>query len=66
MFGIILCVIYGLFTIFLKNLAQKLDAFLKFNEQEILEGSGKVSHAVAVALVEADSPNRIREVLIAT
>jgi hypothetical protein len=29
---------------------QKLDAFLKFNEYEILEDSGKVSHEVAVKL----------------
>jgi hypothetical protein len=29
---------------------EKLDAFLKFNEQEILHDKGKVSHEVAIAL----------------
>ncbi len=32
--------------------ADKLDAFLKFNEQDILLDKGKVSHDVAVALAE--------------
>jgi hypothetical protein len=32
--------------------AEKLDAFLKFNEQDILLDKGKVSHDVAVALAE--------------
>lgn len=31
---------------------QRLDAFLQFNEQEILHDKGKVSHAVAQALAE--------------
>ncbi|MEK7288392.1 MAG: virulence RhuM family protein [Elusimicrobiota bacterium] len=31
---------------------EKLDAFLKFNEQEILHDKGKVSHDVAIALAE--------------
>lgn len=30
----------------------RLDAFLQFNEQEILEGKGEVSHAIALALAE--------------
>ena len=30
----------------------RLDAFLQFNEQEILQDKGKVSHAVAQALAE--------------
>ncbi len=30
--------------------SDKLDAFLKFNEQDILQNSGKVSHEMAVAL----------------
>ena len=34
----------------MKNWTEKLDAFLKFNEQEILEGLGKTSHEVAKAL----------------
>ena len=36
----------------MKDWAEKLDAFLKFNEQDILAGKGKVSHEVAVALAE--------------
>lgn len=32
----------------------KLDAFLQFNEQEILHDKGKVSHAVALALAEKE------------
>ena len=38
----------------MKDWAEKLDAFLRFNEQEILEGLGKISHEVAVALVEKE------------
>ena len=33
---------------------EKLDAFLQFNEQEILDDKGKVSHAVALALAEKE------------
>ena len=33
---------------------EKLDAFLQFNEQEILQDKGKVSHAVALALAEKE------------
>ena len=36
----------------MRNWAEKLDAFLKFNEQEILQDKGKISHEVAVALAE--------------
>lgn len=32
----------------------KLDAFLQFNEQEILQDKGRVSHAVALALAEKE------------
>ena len=32
----------------------KLDSFLVFNEQEILQDNGKISHAVALALAEAE------------
>jgi hypothetical protein len=35
-----------------RSWAEKLDAFLKFNEQEILNYKGKVSHDVAIALAE--------------
>ena len=36
----------------MRDWAARLDAFLKFNEQDILQGKGKVSHDVAVALAE--------------
>ena len=36
----------------MRDWAEKLDAFLKFNEQEILRDKGRVSHEVAVALAE--------------
>jgi len=39
---------------YMKNWAEKLDAFLKFNEQEILHDKGKVSHEVAIALAEKE------------
>lgn len=39
---------------YMKDWAEKLDAFLKFNEQEILHDKGKVSHEVAVALAEKE------------
>jgi hypothetical protein len=39
---------------FMKNWAEKLDAFLKFNEQDILEDKGKVSHEVALILAEKE------------
>lgn len=38
----------------MKDWIQKLDAFLQFNEQEILNHQGKVSHEVAVALAEGE------------
>lgn len=38
----------------MKDWAEKLDAFLKFNEQEILEGLGKVSHEVAKTLAQEE------------
>ena len=37
-------------VIYMKDWAAKLDAFLKFNEQDILTNAGKVSHEVAEAL----------------
>lgn len=33
---------------------EKLDAFLKFNEQQILQDKGKISHEVAIALAEKE------------
>ncbi len=35
---------------YMKDWVSKLDAFLKFNEQEILNNAGKISHEVAEAL----------------
>ncbi len=35
---------------YMEDWVKKLDAFLKFNEREILEGCGKVSHEVAESL----------------
>ena len=34
--------------------AVKLDAFLQFNEQDILQGKGTISHSVAMALAEKE------------
>lgn len=40
----------------------RLDAFLQFNEQEILQDKGRVSHAVALALAEKEYADfRIRQ-----
>jgi len=38
----------------MRDWTAKLDAFLQFNEQEILHDQGKVSHAVALALAEKE------------
>ena len=38
----------------MKAWVQRLDAFLQFNEQDILGNAGKVSHEVAVALAEKE------------
>ena len=35
--------------VFLKDWAEKLDAFLSFNERQVLVGAGKISHKQAVA-----------------
>jgi hypothetical protein len=37
-------------VMFMKDWVEKLDAFLKFNEDEVLKHQGKVSHDVAIAL----------------
>ena len=39
---------------YMKDWAIKLDAFLKFNEEEILQNKWKVSHEVAMALAEKE------------
>ena len=38
----------------MKDWAKKLDAFLQFNEKEILHNAGKISHEVALALAEKE------------
>lgn len=39
-------------VMYMKDWIQKLDAFLQFNENEVLKHQGKVSHEVALALAE--------------
>jgi hypothetical protein len=41
-------------VMYMKDWVEKLDAFLKFNEKEILQDSGKISHEVAIALAESE------------
>lgn len=39
---------------YMKDWVQKLDAFLQFNEEDILKNSGKVSHEVSLALAKKE------------
>jgi len=41
-------------VMYMKDWVAKLDAFLRFNEEDVLQDSGKVSHDVAVALAESE------------
>ncbi len=41
-------------VMYMKDWIEKLDAFLKFNEKDILQDSGKINHEVAVALAETE------------
>lgn len=41
-------------VMYMKDWVAKLDAFLQFNEKEILQDSGKISHEIAVALAESE------------
>ena len=41
-------------VMYMKDWVEKLDAFLQFNEKEILQDSGKISHEVAAALAESE------------
>jgi len=41
-------------VMYMKDWVEKLDAFLQFNEKEILKDSGNVSHEVAMALAESE------------
>jgi hypothetical protein len=41
-------------VMYMKDWVEKLDAFLQFNEKDILQDSGKISHEIAVALAESE------------
>ena len=41
-------------VMYMKDWITKLDAFLQFNEEEVLNHQGKVSHEVALALAESE------------
>jgi hypothetical protein len=41
-------------VMYMKDWIRKLDAFLQFNEKEVLKNQGKVSHAIALALAESE------------
>ena len=41
-------------VMYMKDWVERLDAFLQFNEKEVLQDSGKISHEVAVALAESE------------
>ena len=41
-------------VMYMKDWVAKLDAFLRFNEEDVLQDSGKVSHEVAVTLAEKE------------
>ncbi len=41
-------------VMYMKDWILKLDAFLRFNEEEVLKHQGKVSHDVAIALAESE------------
>ena len=38
----------------MKEWVNKLDSFLQFNEKDILQNSGKISHEVAITLAESE------------
>ena len=39
-------------VMYMKDWAEKLDAFLQFNEEEVLKHQGNVSHEIAIALAK--------------
>jgi len=41
-------------VMYMKDWVEKVDAFLQFNEEEILQDSGKISQEIAVALAESE------------
>ena len=50
-------------VMYMKDWVEKLDAFLKFNERDILENAGNISHEVAEALAlgEYEKFNKIQD-----
>lgn len=48
-------------VMYMNDWVEKLDAFLRFNEKEVLEHKGKISHEVAVALA-LDAYERYRQI----
>lgn len=53
-------------TMYMKDWVKKLDAFLQFNEEEILQDVGNVTHEVAVALAEKEFEkfNKMQDTLL--
>ena len=41
-------------VMYMKDWVNKLNAFLQFNEKDILQDSGKISHEIAIALAERE------------
>jgi len=41
-------------AVYMKSWVEKLDAFLQFNEKDILQDTGKISHEVALVLAEKE------------
>ncbi len=41
-------------VMYMQDWVERLDAFLQFNEEEILHNKGKVTHAMAVAMAESE------------
>jgi hypothetical protein len=41
-------------AMYMKDWVQKLDAFLKFNEEAVLNHAGKITHEVALVLAEQE------------
>lgn len=48
-------------VMYMEDWKKRLDAFLEFNEEEILHDTGKVSHAVAVAFAEKEYSKYVRK-----
>ena len=48
-------------VMYMRNWVEKLDAFLRFNEKDILRNTGKISREVALALAEEEFESFSRE-----